>query len=63
MPPGRPLEETITVVGKRRHSWTSLDETFLVNLSNPANATILDGQGQGTITDDDAVHQRSRSTT
>jgi hypothetical protein len=29
------------------------DETFTVNLSNPTNATILDGTGQGTITDDD----------
>ena len=29
------------------------DETFFVNLSNPANATIADGQGVGTITDDD----------
>jgi hypothetical protein len=30
------------------------DEMFLVNLSNPSNATITDGQGAGTITDDDA---------
>ena len=29
------------------------DETFTVTLSNPANATIADGSGQGTITDDD----------
>ncbi|MDQ3813230.1 MAG: hypothetical protein M3347_04685, partial [Armatimonadota bacterium] len=29
------------------------DETFFVNLSNPTNATIDDGQGVGTITDDD----------
>jgi hypothetical protein len=28
-------------------------ETFLVNLSNPTNATIGDGQGVGTITNDD----------
>ncbi|HEU4713142.1 MAG TPA: FG-GAP-like repeat-containing protein [Pyrinomonadaceae bacterium] len=28
-------------------------ETFFVNLSNPTNATIADGQGQGTITNDD----------
>jgi hypothetical protein len=28
-------------------------ETFVVNLSNPVNATIADGQGQGTILDDD----------
>ena len=31
------------------------DETFTVALSNPANATIADGSGLGTITDDDAV--------
>lgn len=30
------------------------DETFFVNLSNATNATITDGQGQGTITNDDA---------
>jgi len=30
------------------------DETFFVNLSNPTNATIADGVGMGTITDDDA---------
>jgi len=29
------------------------DETFFVNLSNAINATIADGQGQGTITNDD----------
>ena len=29
------------------------DETFFVNLSNPTNATIADGQAQGTITNDD----------
>jgi len=29
------------------------DETFFVNLSNPTNATIGDGQGQATITNDD----------
>jgi CSLREA domain-containing protein len=29
------------------------DETFFVNLSNPANATISDNQGLGTITNDD----------
>src|SRR5439155_1193797 len=31
------------------------DETFTVDLSNPANATIADGQGVGTITNDDGV--------
>jgi len=30
-------------------------ETFSVNLSNPTNATILDGQGLGTILDNDAM--------
>jgi len=30
-------------------------ETFAVNLSNPISATILDGQGIGTILDDDAA--------
>ena len=31
------------------------DETFFVNLSTPSNATIADGQGVGTITDDDPL--------
>jgi hypothetical protein len=31
------------------------DETFFVNLSNPSGAVIADGQGQGTITDDDPL--------
>ncbi|MCH9651973.1 MAG: autotransporter domain-containing protein [Deltaproteobacteria bacterium] len=30
------------------------DEAFLVNLSNPVNALLVDGQGQGTIFNDDA---------
>lgn len=30
------------------------NENFFVNLSSPNNATILDGQGQGTIQDNDA---------
>ena len=29
------------------------NETYFVNLTNPSNATIADGQGLGTITDDD----------
>ena len=31
------------------------NETYFVNLSNPSNATIADGQGVGTITDDDPL--------
>jgi chitinase len=31
------------------------NETFLVNLSSPSGATILDGQGVGTITNDDSA--------
>ena len=31
------------------------DETLLVNLTAPTNATLFDAQGVGTITDDDAV--------
>ncbi len=31
------------------------DETFFVNLSNPANVTIADGVGMGTIKNDDPV--------
>ena len=31
------------------------NETFLLNLSNPSNATISDGQGLGTITNDDGA--------
>lgn len=30
------------------------NETFVVNLSNPVNVTVADGQGVGTILDDDA---------
>jgi Calx-beta domain len=30
-------------------------EDFFVNLSNPVNATIADGQGKGTIIDDDSL--------
>src|SRR6185312_8182699 len=33
---------------------TELNESFFVNLSSPSNATINDGQGVGTITNDDA---------
>ena len=39
---------------QRRHA-VEADETFFVNLSNAAGATIADGQGLGTIENDDAA--------
>ncbi len=33
------------------------DETFFVNLTNVVGATVLDGQGQGTINNDDVVSE------
>jgi len=42
----------VTVHGDWTHE---ADETFLVNVSNVDGATILDGQGLGTIINDDAV--------
>ena len=44
-------EVTVSVLGDVS---VELDETFFVHLSNPLNATILDGAGLGTIVDDDA---------
>jgi hypothetical protein len=41
---------TVVVDGDRRRE---SNETFFVNLSDPANATIADGQGRGTIYNDD----------
>ncbi len=41
---------TVTIIGD---TTDEPNETFFVNLSNAANASILDNQGQGTITDDD----------
>src|SRR5262249_41687553 len=41
---------TVAVIGD---TTDEPNETFLVNLSNAANATISDGQGVGTITADD----------
>ena len=43
---------TVPVVGDTTDEF---DETFLANLSNPANATIADNQGVGTIVDNDAA--------
>ncbi|HEV2884645.1 MAG TPA: Calx-beta domain-containing protein [Pyrinomonadaceae bacterium] len=49
-----PTETSKTIdVTVNGDSLDEIDETFNVNLSNPSNATILDGQGVGTITDDD----------
>lgn len=41
---------TVLVIGDRLGE---VNETFLVNLSSPTNATIADGQGVGTIQDDE----------
>ncbi len=41
---------TVTVNGDNTDE---ANEAFFVNLSNTSNASIVDGQGQGTITDDD----------
>ena len=41
-------------VAVRSDTLDEIDETFTVRLSNPSNATITDGVGLGTITDDDA---------
>jgi hypothetical protein len=49
-PPGNTTQPiTITVSGDTN---VEGDETFLVNLSNPVNAAIADGQGIGTIQQD-----------
>ncbi|MCC7265231.1 MAG: hypothetical protein IT369_22215, partial [Candidatus Latescibacteria bacterium] len=42
----------ITITGDATNE---ADETFTVNLSSPSGATISDGQGIGTLTNDDAV--------
>src|SRR5207253_4011171 len=41
---------TVSVIGDTK---PELNETFFVNLTSPVNATINDGQGQGTIVNDD----------
>ena len=42
---------TVSVIGDTRKE---SEETFLLNLSQPVNATIADGQGVGTILNDDS---------
>ena len=41
---------TVTIYGDRT---PEANETFVVNLTNPVNATLADGQGQGMILNDD----------
>ena len=52
--PGGATSQTVTVT-IAQDALSEVDETFAVNLSTPVNATILDGQAVGTITDDDAL--------
>ena len=46
--------ETVTVL-VNGDLLDEVDEGFLLNLTGPTNATLADGQGVGTITDDDAT--------
>ena len=50
--PNGPLTQTVTVNIKGDTKFER-NETFFVNLSNPTGATIADGQGLGTIRNDD----------
>jgi hypothetical protein len=45
---------TVQVIGD---TVVESDETFFVNLSSATNATIADGQGMGTIIDNDAIQK------
>ena len=51
------IGETTKTVTVNVNGDTSVEsnETFFVNLSNPSNATVTDGQGQGTINNDDTA--------
>ena len=50
-PPGTTTQRIVVhVLGDKKNE---PNETFFVNLSNATNATIADGQGRGTIHDDD----------
>ena len=46
--------ETVTVTGVDNSAY-EFDETVLLDLSGPSNATVLDGQATGTLTNDDAA--------
>jgi len=48
------VSKTVTV-GVTGDTICELDETFFVNLANAVGATIVDGQGQGTIVNDDCA--------
>jgi hypothetical protein len=50
-PPGD-TATTVNVAVRGDRVWEA-DETFTLNLSTPANATLADGQGAGTILNDD----------
>ena len=52
--PNGPLTQTVTV-DVTGDSKFERDETFFVNLSSPTGATLADGQGLGTILNDDAA--------
>ncbi|MFB8791963.1 MAG: Calx-beta domain-containing protein [Potamolinea sp.] len=52
--------QTVTVAVKGDTTFES-NETFLVNLSNPSNATITKNQGLGTILNDDSLPKISIS--
>jgi hypothetical protein len=53
-PQGLPQKKRFITVKVKGDRTPELNETFFVNLSNPsANAVIDDGQGQGTILNDD----------
>ena len=48
------LTQTVTV-SVNGDTLDEIDENFFLTLSNPSNATLLDFQGLGTITDDDPL--------
>lgn len=51
--PGNPSQNiSVPILGDTRFED---DETFFINLSNPTNVTIADGQGMGTIKNDDPI--------
>lgn len=55
--PGKTVQTIVVLV--KGDTTVEEAETFFVNLSSPVNATILKGQGVGTIQNDDAAAQKS----